>query len=699
MSAANRLGVYLKTLARSASPYWLALVSLTAIAFLWRPRLVMPETNIDAAWQLAINQIVVDGLDFGKQVIFTFGPLGRVYTSYYHPELFAVHCIVAGLLAVLYVWLLHRLVSISFRNSAVRAGLMFLLVPVTAITDVFWYSFAPLGLIALLIHRRPDDDVLESFFWFGMALLSLIKSSFGISTTFLWGAEFGLCLAMRRLRWALAVFPIGGLLIWVGEGQSLTSLPKYAQNTLAIAQGYGEAIGRPLKSLTLIAGYWLTLLSAAALLFYSLAGKESTRSRVVRVLTFLLLAWSLFKGGFTAGYMATAMGGALLMAACVWIACLGSLRHRFARIGFALSVVAGFLAVNDMTTLYENRNVFRYLIDQTGATAQLVADNFHDLQAGGREQAFEAAWARIRRKNRLPSLPGTVDVYRTEQSLALAHNMKWNPRLVFQSFAAYTPSLIEQNRQHLLGPSSPDSLILDLSTVDDRYPMLDDGISLLEILSRYKLVGLPRDLALFVKRTSPIKYRLDHLRTINARFATDIHVPGDEHRLLWVCLDFQKSLGGRLAFLYRAPLVDLGVRLADGQTKHYRIIPTMTGAGFLLSPLVATSLQYAFLNDESAAAAPTSAQVVGIEVTIEDGFEWMYKKRLGVRLYEVKFEAWDHAEGFEPEQVAAMTTNGWTKRPSKRRRRPRLSRPPASLRPRRTARRVGARAEESAGKR
>lgn len=47
---------------------------------------VMPQSNLDASWALAMNQAVVAHLVFGRDVIFTFGPYSSVYTTYYHPS-------------------------------------------------------------------------------------------------------------------------------------------------------------------------------------------------------------------------------------------------------------------------------------------------------------------------------------------------------------------------------------------------------------------------------------------------------------------------------------------------------------------------------------------------------------------------------------------------------------------------------------
>lgn len=46
---------------------------------------LMPAFGLDPSWMLAMNQAVAQGLVFGREVIFTFGPYSAVYTQRYHP--------------------------------------------------------------------------------------------------------------------------------------------------------------------------------------------------------------------------------------------------------------------------------------------------------------------------------------------------------------------------------------------------------------------------------------------------------------------------------------------------------------------------------------------------------------------------------------------------------------------------------------
>ena len=83
---------------------WIAqvvlLVTLICIFVPFSP--VMPTAGFDPSWVFAMNQVVVQGLSFGKDIIFTFGPYSSIYTHIYHPTTDSLMLIGSGYLAISY---------------------------------------------------------------------------------------------------------------------------------------------------------------------------------------------------------------------------------------------------------------------------------------------------------------------------------------------------------------------------------------------------------------------------------------------------------------------------------------------------------------------------------------------------------------------------------------------------------------------
>ena len=64
---------------------WLLLL-ITAIATFVPFSPAMPATSLDESWVFGMNQATAQGLSFGKEMIFTFGPYASIYTKSYHPS-------------------------------------------------------------------------------------------------------------------------------------------------------------------------------------------------------------------------------------------------------------------------------------------------------------------------------------------------------------------------------------------------------------------------------------------------------------------------------------------------------------------------------------------------------------------------------------------------------------------------------------
>jgi hypothetical protein len=47
-----------------------------------------PSFDLDASWRMALSQFFIDGLQFGQDVVFTYGPLGFVMGKTYSGLLF-----------------------------------------------------------------------------------------------------------------------------------------------------------------------------------------------------------------------------------------------------------------------------------------------------------------------------------------------------------------------------------------------------------------------------------------------------------------------------------------------------------------------------------------------------------------------------------------------------------------------------------
>ena len=81
----------------------------------------------------------------------------------------------------------------------------------------------------------------------------------------------------------------------------------------------------------------------------------------------------------------------------------------------------------------------------------------------------------------------TVDVAPYQAAVAWAYNLDWRPLPVFQSYAAYTTGLDQENANALTSARAPQRILRNLdSGIDDRVLTFDEGLSTRTILCRYQ---------------------------------------------------------------------------------------------------------------------------------------------------------------------------------------------------------------------
>jgi hypothetical protein len=202
----------------------------------------------------------------------------------------------------------------------------------------------------------------------------------------------------------------------------------------------------------------------------------------------------------------------------------------------------------------------------------------------------------IRNNYPLPALRGSGDVYTSEESVLLASANEWNPRPVFQSYTAYTPVLLRLNEQHLRGKNSPDWVLLDLQTIDGRLPSLDDGASWPALFDNYSFVSYDGRYVLL--RRGPVVYtQSNYTGTYKeiCKIGQAIVLPKADG-LQFAEVDLKPTLFGRLlTAIFSPPQLRIVLHLADGSTRYHRVVGNMMETGFLLSPFVGNTKDFAAL--------------------------------------------------------------------------------------------------------
>jgi hypothetical protein len=211
---------------------------------------------------------------------------------------------------------------------------------------------------------------------------------------------------------------------------------------------------------------------------------------------------------------------------------------------------------------------------------------------------WQYCYASVRKSSsapRNPDLPvarsvigeATVDVISYRQWAALANNLNYHPRPVFQSYSAYTPYLQDLNLEFFKSERRPQFLLFNLESIDSRYPMLDDATVLPFIFKNYRLVAQDGMFLVLQENggaAANVNLRLVHERSI--AFDEILDLSNWNNGPLIIQTIARPSFFGRLyAFFYEAPVLSMTIYADEGRI-NTRFIPPMAERGFMINPLL-----------------------------------------------------------------------------------------------------------------
>ena len=423
-----------------------------------------------------------------------------------------------------------------------------------------------------------------------LGFLPLIKGSM-LPLTGLFVALYSVFLwwnGLRAIAICTVVSPIvTAVLAWTIVGQSIEDLPMYALSMMPIISGYTDAMAIS-GDTTQIIGYVVVSIAIIGVL-------SSSHKLPLAPRTFLVLCFSGFllvslKAGFVRHDGHSLIAGSALIVAAVLLVCAlpGS------RIALAVVLAAGICtySINYAIVPSAKGILFDPLINTYRAAYYGIKNRVESSHRLSDE--YKAHLQAIRSELAIDTLPGTTDIYAYNQAYLLASNNVWRPRPTLQSYSAYTPALAEMDHEHLLR-RPPDNIVFRVETIDGRIPSLDDGSSWPILLNSFIPQKFADDL-LYLRRGEQVA---DADRTPVQkgvrRFNEIVRLPTTDH-VLFAQLSFTKTFVGKLAsFLLKVDPLDVEVGLADGTTRKFRVIPGMTETGFVLSPLIESTGDFAFL--------------------------------------------------------------------------------------------------------
>lgn len=578
------------------------LIGLLLAVASWHPVLMARSAGLDASWKIALHMATWARFDFGRDIAFTYGPLG--FALWPGPFIGASAIVSVAFVAALRIAFCTVLYTTCRRNMPRWAALIaaYLGAQLTSHVDFNQsaHGLAFLGAVLLLrrVPPRPAERwvVIGGGVLAGAMLLAKVDSGvemvvIGLVVALIESRRRSFLTVLRGLSQYVGSLAITFAVVWLATGGAPANVLSYAHRSISLAAGFSsaqflESPGRHLDYLLALA--LITTLGAA-----SLIGTKGWP--VVERWGFGALAAVLAFFEFKESFVRHDTGHAvrffvvlpLILAAVTWR------REHLTGLSVA-SLIALVIAQGVLSSdLFGNPNrSFRTALSEA-----------RTLQARStRARMTDEAKSRVRSDLRvdhktLDDIAGrTVHIEPWEIDVAWAYpGVKWRPLPVFQSFLAYSPYLDRTNAVALASAALAPSRILRQAPapLDGANPTFQSPEATLEMLCRYRELRATRQWQV-LGRVQNRCTKARRLSSINVRAGEVVHVPVEHrrNRLVFARLTLHTSLRERLKTLvFKA--TQTSITLNDERT--YRLIRA-TASGPLLMRVPA-SVGYSYLFD------------------------------------------------------------------------------------------------------
>ena len=602
---------------------WLLLLNLTVAPL---------EPQLEPSWMAVITYGAANDLQFGREIIYTYGPLGYLAFSTFSDELFGSlilgRCFVTAFYVFSVCWLSRRF---SFTRSAYLLGAG-LVIPIFSYQAMYLFALVSAGW--LIFGRQRTNILLACAGLLFLAIAALVKF------TFLWFAVLvvltGAITAAYQQRMARALIPpfafvvlVSGL--WLLAGQDLSSFDDFVWAGLQVTTGYAATMTLPAPTGVLVAGIATGVLAASQLILLVWRNRAVVNAVTVGVLlaAALFLAWKL---GFSRADAHTTefFYFAILLTAATPLYFIRSPRG-YGKVWrgaiFAMVTAIGIWVVSNYVPGFASDFLTTVKHRWRHNTSVLL----HPTRARGSMETSQANQAQANTLRRIKERVGQapVTVFGHDQAIALANRLQFITIPTVQTYCEYTPALAELNAEFFRTDRAPQFVIFKLQPIDNRIPTIEGAKLILKLAHDYEPVLAERGYLLLERKATPSNFALADLPISAAgeiAVGQPIAVPSG---IVWCELDIRATLLGKLlAFLYQPPAVELEIVTTAGKKLRRRILPTLSGRGFLINPLVRSEEDFVRFASGDSEAATT---VKTIRVVKQKRFRQLMHRQISYR--------------------------------------------------------------------
>jgi len=531
----------------------------------------------------------------GKDVVFTFGPLGFLeHTRPISQQLIYSSTVFWAVLSFILYFNLLRMVQDTWHTTSwLNRGIALLAVIVLGV-----FLDDPIQRLMLLVYvltMRSHMTGKASLLLIASAVASIslmVKFSHGVTTfAFLGIYWLGYAITHKNARLPLQAAMVALLvywLLWLVIYPSFSGSVQYILMGLDFSRGSISAMAlAPEHNSWAILGFYALYLGGLITLLVTGGYKR----HALLALPFLgpLLIWTRYAFGRED---ISHLVPLYCFAFHTWLVLLPYIQPLLRKVAFAIVMGCTLPVWYYIFSL----PVFQFIDMQPESTYHTV-DTLKD-QFNIREQI--KAWQfKGKKENSVLQLPDdmrkrigkeTADIYPWQAMISAANTFDWKPRPVFQNYITYTPKLDALNADFLASKDRPAFYVWHrepFQDIDNRYPFSANPLTLESILRWYKPVMHNKDFHLLESVATPQLSAPVTIQQETHAWNTWIPLPDARADIIKANLSNPKTVLGKIrTSLWKSDITFIDYKLDDGRVVSHRLVLDNASNGIWAAPYI-----------------------------------------------------------------------------------------------------------------
>jgi hypothetical protein len=555
------------------------------------------KPGMDSSWNVSLHLANKYDLIFGKDLVFTYGPFGVVYSrlaisvNKYFYLLFDLYFLCT------FIFVTGKIFKAQFN---LIIGLFAFLVVIIAMYEAVeqWFFF----FILFFLFSFLKEPAGKMSYVVQAGLISIFcfyyKLGLGISSL----AIFTMAITYAAIRKKLTIrnyiiIVISYLaLIWLCAVLFNVDLKGYLKGTMHIIDAYNDSMFIPLAHTLYKFGFAAVaiLIIIAIWILYRLITfirKKEVPKNIDELFIYLLFTMAvyvLFKSSFvrTDGHLFLFFKSISLVIILIYLFTQGKIEKRKAAVACWSVALISLWTINTAPGSYKPvKRIFNlsFIGIKIGETKNYFAGlKNYDAEVAKSDKLLS-------QDNEFRKIIGnrSVDIIPTEISKIYFNGFHYNPRPVIQSYSAYDGYLDNLNYEKYMSTTAPDYILFSMSSIDDRFAFFDETKTKLALINNYKVVGEVDEELILKKRDAPRNLiQLKDEERLTIKLGEDIPVKRSSD-IQVSRLFIEYDLPGKLRRLvYQPPIIKVIFTFENDEVKSFRVSKSILEGGVILNKFV-----------------------------------------------------------------------------------------------------------------